>query len=181
MGRVVLIENRNDDLAARILKKMPDAVVSTNFKIQLQSGDVLCWLPMAKEYVDDEVLQLADLIDKSIFQPVKIIMLSIPGTADDASTEQVEKWYGKDARSMIMMHQYAVKMIDEFEIPYTVVRIPPLVDAETAAEVLAEGQSMTGGKLGLNQLVENMQRVIETDRYLNQSIGIINHEEGKDD
>ena len=101
-------------------------------------------------------------------------MLSIPGTADDASLEQVEKWYGKDARSMIMMHQYAVKMIDEFEIPYTIVRIPPLMLTNTSVSVIGEGQPMTGNKLGINQLVSIFQTVLETNRYLNQSIGIVN-------
>ncbi len=106
-------------------------------------------------------------------------MLSIPGTADDASLEQVEKWYGKDARSMIMAHQYAIKMIDEFEIPYTIVRIPPLTLTNTSVSVVDEGQPMTGDKLGINQLVLIFQTVLETNRYLNQSIGIVNSEGGQ--
>ena len=116
-GRAVLGDNREDELALKIMKKVPDAIVSTNFKVQFQSGDILCWLPKPSDYVDDEVQELADLIDQSTFLPIKFILLSVPGTADDASLEQVEKWYGKDARSMIMAHQYAIKMINEFEIP----------------------------------------------------------------
>ena len=179
MGRVVLVDNREDELALKIMKKVPDAIVSTNFKVQFQSGDILCWLPKPSEYVDDEVQELADLIDQSTFFPIKIIMLSIPGTADDASLEQVEKWYGKDARSMIMAHQYAIKMIDEFEIPYTIVRIPPLTLMNTSVSVVGEGQPMTGDKLGINQLVSIFQTVLETNRYLNQSIGIVNSEGGQ--
>lgn len=179
MGRVVLVDNREDELALKIMKKVPDAIVSTNFKVQFQSGDILCWLPKPSEYVDDEVQELADLIDQSTFLPIKIIMLSIPGTADDASLEQVEKWYGKDARSMIMAHQYAIKMIDEFEIPYTIVRIPPLTLMNKSVSVVGEGQPMTGDKLGINQLVSIFQTVLETNRYLNQSIGIVNSEGGQ--
>lgn len=179
MGRVVLIDNRDDELASKVIKKMPDAVVSTNFKVQLQSGDILCWLPKSNDYVDDEVQELADLIDQSVFLPAKIVMLSIPGTADDASLEQVEKWYGKSARTMVMMHQYAVKMIDEFEIPYTIVRIPPLTVANTETKITAEGQVMDGGKVGIDQLVLLLQTVLKTNRYLNQSIGIVNSKGGQ--
>lgn len=179
MGRVVLVDSREDELALKIMKKVPDAVVSTNFRVQFQSGDILCWLPKPSDYVDDEVHELADLIDQSTFLPIKIIMLSVPGTADDASLEQVEKWYGKDARSMIMTHQYAIKMIDEFEIPYTIVRVPPLTSANTSVSVVGEGQPMTSGKLGINQLVSVFQTVLETNRYLNQSIGIVNSEGGQ--
>lgn len=68
MGRVVLVEDRGDNLAADIIKKVPDAVVSTNFKVQLQAGDVLCWLPLPNDYVDDQVQELASLIDKSVCQ-----------------------------------------------------------------------------------------------------------------
>jgi hypothetical protein len=155
--------------------------VSTNFKAQFRAGDVLCWLPLPNDYVDDEVQELATLIDKSIFLPTKIIMLSIPGTADDASLEQVEKWYGKNARSMIMSHQYAIKMIDEFEIPYTIIRIPPLVTDDTSAKIIAEGQQMSGDQLGINQLIPVLQTAIETNHYLNQSIGIVNSKEVNED
>ncbi|WP_251573837.1 saccharopine dehydrogenase related protein [Limosilactobacillus agrestimuris] len=179
MGRVVLIDNRDDELVSKLIKKMPDAVVSTNFKVQLQSGDILCWLPKPNDYVDDEVQELADLIDQSVFLPTKIVMLSIPGTADDASLEQVGKWYGKSARTMIMMHQYAVKMIDEFEIPYTIVRVPPLTVANTETKITAEGQAMDGGKVGIDQLVLLLQTVLKTNRYLNQSIGIVNSKGGQ--
>ena len=80
---------------------------------------------------------------------------------------------------MIMAHQYAIKMIDEFEIPYTIVRIPPLTLTNTSVSVVDEGQPMTGDKLGINQLVLIFQTVLETNRYLNQSIGIVNSEGGQ--
>ncbi|MBB1062694.1 saccharopine dehydrogenase related protein [Limosilactobacillus fastidiosus] len=179
MGRVVLIDNRDDNLASKVIKKIPDAIVLTNFKVQLRSGDILCWLPKPNDYVDDEAQELAGLIDKSTFLPAKIVMLSIPGTADDASLEQVERWYGKSARALIMMHQYAVKMIDEFEIPYTIVRVPPLISTSTEIRITAEGEAMSGDKVGINQVVLLLQTVLKTNRYLNQSIGIINSKGGQ--
>ena len=122
--------------------------------------------------MDDEVQELADLIDQSTFLPEKIVMLSIPGTADDASLEQVEKWYGKDARSMIMMYQYAVKMIDEFELPYTIIRALPITDEETSLKVVREGEALEGKEIGLKQVAQIIEQAVTTDDFRNQSIGI---------
>ncbi len=49
-------------------------------------------------------------------------MLSIAGTADDATNQQLQEWYGQQATQAVLAHQYAVKMIDEFELPYTIIR-----------------------------------------------------------
>lgn len=158
---------------------MPDAVASTNFNVELKAGDTLCWLPLPGDMVDDEVQELAQLVDRSVFLPTRVVMLSIAGTADDASLAQAEKWYGEDARAKVMMHQYAIKMIDELELPYTIVRIPPLTDRVTSAKVVDEGQTMTGGPVGVAQVVTTLQTVLATDRYRNQSIGIINDKGGQ--
>ena len=179
MGRIVFISHRHDDLVPTIIKKVPEAVALTSFKLEIQRGDVLCWLPTVNEYVDDEVQELAELIDHSLFLPSKIVMLSIAGTADDATNQQLQEWYGQQATQAVLAHQYAVKMIDEFEIPYTIVRIPPLMLTNTSVSVIGEGQPMTGNKLGINQLVSIFQTVLETNRYLNQSIGIVNSEGGQ--
>ena len=53
MGRIVFISHRHDDLVPTIIKKVPEAVALTSFKLEIQRGDVLCWLPTVNEYVDD--------------------------------------------------------------------------------------------------------------------------------
>ena len=95
MGRIVFISHRHDDLVPTIIKRVPEAVALTSFKFEIQRGDVLCWLPTVNEYVDDEVQELAELIDRSLFLPSKIVMLSIAGTADDATNQQLQEWYGQ--------------------------------------------------------------------------------------
>lgn len=172
MSRVVMIEHRHDRLASEIMKIADDAVVATNFKVDLHAGDLLCWLPLPGEPVDDQVQDLVTLIDQSVFLPQKIVMLSIAGTADDADSEQVKTWFGQQGPQWVMAHQYAIKMIDELELPYTIIRTLPLTDATTQSRLVAEGQPMIGDQVGIDQLVHLLSQILLTDRYRNQSIGL---------
>ena len=174
MGRVVIVEHRQDRLSAEIMKVVDDAVVATNFKQTLKAGDVLCWLPLPNEPVDDEVQDLVTMVDDNIFPPTKIVMLSIPGTADDADDQQIAKWFGSKGWSWVMAHQYAVKMIDELELPYTIVRVVPLTDQETTSIVVPEEQPLTGSQVGISQVAQVLKTALTTDRYRNQSIGVTN-------
>ena len=90
MSRIVIVSRRHDKLVSTVMKKVPEAVALTNFKFEIQNGDVLCWLPTVNEAVDDEVQELAALLDHSLFLPAKIVMLSIAGTADDATNQQLQ-------------------------------------------------------------------------------------------
>lgn len=172
MGRIVLVSQRHDQLVPTIMKNVPDAVAATNFKIELQAGDVLCWLPVATELVDDEVQDLAALIDRSLFSPAKIVMLSVAGTADDADDHQLKRWYGKQAMQIVLAHQYAVKMIDEFELPYTIIRTLPLTGEKTAVQIVDEGKKLDGEKVGVDQVAKVVERVATTTDFQNQSIGV---------
>lgn len=172
MGRIVLVSQRHDQLVSTIMKDVPDAVAATNFKIQLQPGDVLCWLPLATEFVDDEVQELATLIDQSLFLPAKIVMLSVAGTADDADEQQLKQWYGKQAMQVVLAHQYAIKMIDEFELPYTIIRTLPFTNEETKVQLVSEGSRLSGEKVGVKQVAKVVERVVITADFQNQSIGI---------
>ena len=99
-------------------------------------------------------------------------MLSIPGTADDADDQQIVKWFGSKGRSWVMAHQYAVKMIDELELPYTIVRAVPLTNQDTTSIVVPEEHSLTGSQVGINQVAQVLKTALTTDRYRNQSIGV---------
>lgn len=172
MGRIVLVSQRHDRLVSLIMKRVPDAVAATNFDLELQAGDVLCWLPRENEFVDDEVQELATLIDRSLFPPAKIVMLSLAGTADDASEQQLRQWYGKQAMQFVFAYQYAIKMIDEFELPYTIIRSIPLSEKEIPTQTVTEGEPLTGEKVGINQVAQVIERAVTTDEFKNQSIGI---------
>lgn len=172
MNRIVLIGRRNDGLREHLLSLLPDAVVEPSFHFKLQSQDVLCWLPKPDDPVDQDVYDLVDLIDDSNVTPAKIVMLSIAGTADDATDGQLQKWYGKSALDMVLAHQYAIKMIDELEFPYVIVRALPIVPRETALKIIGEGQPLTGQAVGLAQAANVLKMALTTDQYRNQSVGI---------
>lgn len=172
MSRVVFVGKRHDKLIPLMMKLVPDAIAATNFKFELQAGDVLCWLPMANEAVDDKALELAALLDRTLFSPTKIVMLSIAGTADDATLAQLKQWYGPQAEQLLWAHQYAVKMIDEFELPYTIVRTLPIVSQKIAGEIIAEGTHLQGKHNGIDHVAQVIKRVVMTSDFDNQSIGI---------
>lgn len=172
MGRTVIVSQRHDQLSQLIMKKMYDAVAVSNFKLEFQRGDQLCWLPRVSEPVDEEVQELANLVDRSVFVPSKIVMLSMAGTADDATGDQLRQWYGKNAQEYLWAHQYAIKMIDELEFPYTIIRALPLTAAAVPATITGEGQALTGQGVSEAELAGVIGRVLSTDRYNGKSIGV---------
>ena len=173
MARIVVISRRHDKLARLIMENSYAAVAENGFDIKLAAGDILCWLPHVNDPVDDEVQQLADLVDRSLFPPQKIVMLSIAGTADDADETQLKHWYGKHAMQAVWAHQYAIKMIDELELPYVVVRALPLGNATGSVKILDEGQPMAGECVNEQQLTQVLQTALTTSKFDNHSIGVM--------
>ena len=173
MARIVIVSHRHDRLARLLMENTYSAVVASNFDVDFQAGDLLCWLPMVNEPVDDEVQDLAAAIDRAVFAPQKIVMLSIAGTADDASLDQAKHWYGRHAQQTIWAHQYAVKMIDELELPYVVIRSLPIVEGNGPLQIVDEGQMMTGEQVGDQALATVLQTSLTTARYDNHSIGVM--------
>lgn len=178
MGRTVIVSRRHDDLSQLIMKKMYDAVNRGNFKLTFQRGDELCWLPQVGDPVDDEVQMLATVLDQSVFLPRKIVMLSMAGTADEVDGDQLRKWYGSRAQEELWAHQYAIKMIDEFELPYTILRTPPLVAHSAPAVLTDEGQPLVGTGVSAAELAGVIERVLLTDQYNGKSLGITASEVG---
>lgn len=174
MTRVVLIGHRSDDLMESLKNELPQAVIKPDFTFTPQNGDVWCWLPMANDPVDEQVYELVELIDQQAVSPRKIVMLSMAGTADDANNDQLKSWYGPRAVEMALNHQFAIKMIDELEFPYVIVRTLPLVNQTTALKIVPEGRLLTGEKIGMPQAIQVLIQAINTDQYRNQSIGIQN-------
>lgn len=178
MERTIIVSRRHDRLSQLIMKKMYDAVAVSSWRLTFQQGDQLCWLPEISEPVDEEVQELAARIDQGVFGPQKIVMLSMMGTADDATPAQLQQWYGRDAQKYLWAHQYAIKMIDELELPYTIIRTLPLTGTAGPVAVIPEGQAVTGTGVNEENLAKMIEQVLLTDRYRNQSVGISAREEG---
>lgn len=174
MARVVIVNTRHDSLAAALMKLLPDAVATSSFNFRLEEQDQICWLPQMADPVDDEVNGLVKLIDSSVMQPSRIVMLSMAGTTDDAASALLQKWYGRRALGQVMAYQYAVKMIDELELPYTIVRTAPLSQSEGTGQVIvtAEGEKLPDWHLSVAQLADTFKLILESGAYKNQSIGV---------
>lgn len=144
---------------------------TTGFDEQTVNADVIAWLAAGKA-VDDEVFDLIDQIDRRNVAPNKIVMLSLAGINEEVGSEKLATWYGGDVTSLILAYQYAVKMIDELEIPYTIVRTAPVVNRETALTITNEGQLLAGNEIGINQLGQVIADACGPEHYDNQSIGV---------
>ena len=100
------------------------------------------------------------------------ILCWLPTVNDDATNQQLQEWYGQQATQAVLAHQYAVKMIDEFELPYTIIRALPITNEETSLKVVSEGNPLEGKEIGLGQVAQIIEQAVTTDDFRNQSIGI---------
>lgn len=172
MNRIVIINQGQTELCRALSQELDHCLVLDDFQWSLEPSDIICWLPADNSRVDLTVADLVALLDRSATQPAKIIMKSIAGTADDASDQQLTSWYGKNAQQMVMDHLYAIKMIDELEYPYTIIRSLPLVEQPIDRSVMNEGQQFSGKNSSLQATSQLMKKAIMTDEFQNQSIGI---------
>lgn len=172
MNRIVIINQGQTELCRSLSQKLDHCLILDSFQWSLEPSDIICWLPADNSRVDLAVTDLVDLLDRSSAQPAKIIMKSIAGTADDASDQQLTSWYGENAQQMVMDHLYAIKMIDELEYPYTIIRSLPLVEQPINRSVMNEGQQFSGENSSFQAASQLMKKAIMTDEFQNQSVGI---------
>lgn len=170
MNHVLVVNQMNNDLAAMTVDKFEDYDSDNGFS-KLKNDDTLLWLPNLLN-VESQVFKLIDVIDDQNLKLNKIVMLAIAGVNGEILTDQQEKLWGSDFENLILDSQYAIKMIDELEMPYTIVRIPIVVNEETAVEISNEGSQFKGSQIGLHQLADVVVEACLTDHYLNQSIGV---------
>lgn len=172
MARVIVINQGQNLLTKLVLKQLPQVILHTDFNWVPTEGDIICWLPADNLRVDLAVGRFAKMIDQAQVKPAKIIMKSIAGTADDASWEQLDKVYGKTSQNLVMDHLYAVKMIDELEFPYTIIRTLPLSETGIRRSVLAEGEKFSGQTSNYRSAAQLIVKATELNTYKNESVGI---------
>lgn len=169
-----IVNQHQEDLAQAVIRELrPRAVgIQPNFDAQLPPAATLCWLPAVMAPVDELVNGLVSYVDQSPVPPQKLVVLTAAGICGDLTSEQEQQLYGKHYEDVIYAHQYAVKMIDELELPYTAVRVPEVIPEKTKAAVTAEGEPLAGLQVGRQQLASLLATAMTTDRYVNQSIGL---------
>ncbi|WP_295728714.1 saccharopine dehydrogenase related protein [uncultured Limosilactobacillus sp.] len=172
MGPIIIINQGQDGLCQALSQQLDHCKVLEEFPDSIDNLATLCWLPADHSRVDLSVEQLVHLLDQSPVTPAKIVMKSIVGTADDATDEQVKRWYGEKAQTLVLDHLYAIKMIDELEYPYTIVRTLPLTEHQINRSIIPEGQPFSGDQSNLDAVSRVIFQAIVTDDYRNQSIGI---------
>lgn len=173
---LAIVNQHQDELATGLKKQLAPQPVAVypQFSEQLPDHSTLCWLVPSQAPVDELVMGLVQLVDHGK-APAKIVMLTAAGICDDLDRDGLKQLYGDDYSQLIFAHQYAVKMVDELEIPYTVIRIPKLVPAaQTGVVVTKENQPLHSLELSQNQLIRILAEAMMTDRLLNQSLGISN-------
>ncbi|AMV60547.1 putative nucleoside-diphosphate-sugar epimerase [Pediococcus damnosus] len=194
MKRVLVmgINNLVGQALLEMIKKIDDSelqfmfidndVAGKNAKIDFQSADQLApKLKLADILVINTVDWDADymldaIIDAIEMQTInldKIIFRTVAGVNDEYPLEKIQI-AKKDPVEFIKQQQYAGKLVDESEIPYTIIR--PSNIAETTGpdyKLIEEGQSMQDAKdVSAHSVAKVMMQAIQTNDLLNQSIGI---------
>lgn len=149
-----------------------DLLTKRELQTALGGVDVIyCNLPA--ENIDQNILTLFEALHANRQVLKRFILLTDVGVNGELS-DQTE--LTKAQQEIRWQQQYAIKIVDEEEIDYTIIRQSPL--AKTAGEELViyqEGQSMPKGTVGVSNVVKISLDAIFTDQFVNQSIGLIDH------
>ncbi len=116
------------------------------------------------------VIQALDRVNPPLEQ---FIMLSTAGI-DNELTEEVTYPDVDNNKEYLNQQRYAVKLVDEYEIPYTILRPVEIVDEQTGElDVIDEGISMQYGRVSADNVANTAVKVVEYQQFINQSIGLI--------
>lgn len=171
--KILIVTKQQIELGQMIGQKITQAgeelMISHHFDDA--AAEVVVWLPSAAT-VDDAVFDLVTAIDQGAVKPRKIIMLAVAGINDEVESTRLQQRFGQQCSDVILAYQYAVKMIDELELPYTIIRAAKTVTKTTTSVISNEGQPVVGTQIGSSELSQLIVKTVLTDQYLNQSIGI---------
>lgn len=175
MKKITVVANNIESLGQSVnddLVRLRNQVTLTSqFDQTLKTAQVVVWLA-ENPRVDDQVFDLIGLLDQRAKVPEKIVMLSIAGVNDEVDTKKLSSWYGDEYGDLILSYQYAIKMIDELEIPYTIVRAAPQTNDSTSVKVSNEGSPLQGDLVNVDSLATIIANACSIDQYTNQSIGV---------
>lgn len=116
------------------------------------------------------VIQALDRVNPPLEQ---FIMLSTAGI-DNELTEEVTYPDVDNNREYLNQQRYAVKLVDEYEIPYTILRPVKIIDNLSGElDIIDEGISMQYGHVSADSVANTAAKVVEYGQFINQSIGLI--------
>lgn len=140
-------------------------------KIENGNYDVL-YIDMIHIGMDEEFEQLVDRIEDEKIKIRKIVFLATAGMDKEISPEWLGD--GRQVKELILEVQYVAKLVDETEIPYTILRPVEVQNEVQEVEIIAEGEKIVNVKVSQKGLEDLIKQAILTNNYLNQSIGIVN-------
>ncbi|XIF20603.1 MAG: NAD(P)-dependent oxidoreductase [Acetilactobacillus jinshanensis] len=124
--------------------------------------------------VDLDFEALFDAISQVMPPLHQFLMLSHAGI-DDEVTGHVKFPGVENVAEYLNEQRYAAKVVDESEIPYTILRPVTMTRRPTSTrpKIIEEGQSVANGKVSYQNVAQVALDVIEGQLYVNQSIAII--------
>lgn len=185
----ILVMGTNNQVGRSLLKQSQDVTNSElkftfidNDKVgfesadqlapKLQSADILVINTVGwdADYMLDAVM---DAIEMQSIKLERIIFRSVAGVDDEYPLDKIQV-VAKNQPEFIKQQQYAGKLVDESEIPYTILR--PTNIEETANQqyqLIKEGQPMqTAKNVSAVAVAQVIIKAVLTDDLVNQSIGI---------
>ncbi|KRM69084.1 hypothetical protein FD06_GL000633 [Apilactobacillus ozensis DSM 23829 = JCM 17196] len=122
-----------------------------------------------------------DLYFEALFESIndcrinlrKFIMCSTAGV-DKELENPIDYPKVKDVKEYLNEQRYAIKIVDEYEIPYTILRPVELVENTFGKTYLyEEGQLMPAGKVSTAAVAKVAYDALQHHKYNNASIGIV--------
>lgn len=182
MKKVLMIGNQFD-LANRVSQELSnqysvsildniDFNNEKNYLDSLVNTNIICfWLNQFDADLAMEALIAAlDQVNPPIEQ---FVVLSVAGIDDELTTDAVYENID-DVKEYLNQQRYAVKLVDEYELPYTVLRPVKIVDHTVGdLDVIDEGRPMPFGEVSTDSIAKTAAKVVKYQQFINQSIGLI--------
>lgn len=173
MKKLLIVGNNRfftDDLAN--IKIISDGKNMNFTKEILKDIDVLMF---DLDEIDADIFteEVVDLIIKEHYKFDKIIYLTRLGI--DLEYDD-QKFFSQKIsyQEYLKQQRYAIKLIDELEQPYTIIRIPEFKEKNGRNPIIIpEGKKITTASVSHETIKQILSEVILTNKYDNQSIAVL--------
>ncbi|MCY9805939.1 NAD(P)H-binding protein [Lentilactobacillus senioris] len=147
-----------------------DVVTPNELQMALKDVNVIyCNLPA--EDIDQNILTVFEVLRSQQQVLDRFILLTevgVNGELNDQAQLTAEQ------REIRWQQQYAIKIIDEEEINYTVIRQSPLTNpGSDKLTIYQEGTPMPQGTVSVTNVAKISLEALFTEKFVNQSIGLI--------
>lgn len=123
--------------------------------------------------MDEEFEGIIDQIEAGEIKANKIIFLATAGMDKEINPNWIEV---QDLKELLLEVKYVAKLVDETELPYTILRPVEVSDEvqNVALNIIPEGEKISVDRVSEAKLRTVIIDAITTNNYINQSIGISN-------